>query len=100
MPKIGLSHFEGPAAVDQVGLADHRDDRPRDQVQLVGDMDRQYGLDVEHVLGAAGVGRVLGAVAEVQIVLERQADQIGDRVLRLLGQLERARVLVRRRRGR
>jgi hypothetical protein len=38
------------------------------------------------------------AVAEVQIVLERQADQIGDRVLRLLGQLERARVLVRRRR--
>ena len=57
--------------------------------QPVGDLDRHHRLDVEHVLGAAGVRRVLGAVAEVQIVLQRQADQIGDRVLRLLGELER-----------
>jgi hypothetical protein len=45
------------------------------------------------------VRRILGAVAEIEIVLEWQADQIGDRVLRLLGKLERARILVRRRCG-
>ena len=97
--ELDVGETPGVAAVDQVGLADHRDDRPRDQVQPVGDLDRHHRLDVEHVLGAAGLGRILGAIAEVQVVLERQADQVRDRVLRLLGELQRA-VARGRRRGR
>ena len=63
------------------GLVDDRHDGPRDQVPVLAQADGYDRLDVENVCGG-----VVGADAEVEVVLERHADQVGDRVLRVLGQ--------------
>ena len=53
--------------------------------QSVAELERDHGLEVEDVLGP-----LARADVEVDVVLERHADQVGDRVLRLLRQPFRA----------
>ena len=71
-------------AVERVGnrLGDNRNDGPGDQVPVGAQGDGDDRLDVEDVLGP-----VLRAGSEVDVVLERDADQLGHRVLGLLGEI-------------
>src|SRR5262249_48850533 len=64
--------------------------RPRDDVPVLVDRDRNDRLDVEDVLRS-----LLGTEIEIGVVLERQADQVADGVLRELGQLLGAQVRMR-----
>ena len=60
----------------------HGKNAPGDQVPVLADRDRDRRLDVRHVHHA-----VVGAGREGEVVLEGQADRVGDRILRLLGQV-------------
>jgi hypothetical protein len=68
-----------------------RDDEAKDEVPFLRERQRNDRLDVEGVLRA-----VVGPDAEVEVALERDADEAPDRVLKLLG--ERGGVLLRARR--
>ena len=57
-------------------------DGARYQVPFLAERNRQHRLDIENILRPLS-----GADVEVGIVLERQADQIGDGILCLLGQV-------------
>ena len=59
------------------GLRDDRSDPANDQVPVLADADGDDRLDVENILRA-----VIGANAEVGVVLKRDADQAGDGILR------------------
>ena len=72
----------GGVALGQGRLVDDRHDGARDQVPVLAQLERDHRLEVEDVLGPLARAEV-----EVGVVLERHADQVGDRVLRLLGQL-------------
>src|SRR5262249_23606628 len=87
--QLNVPEPPGIAAFEELGLLNNWDDRSCDQVPIRVEMKRQDRLDVEDILGAARFGRVLGAVAEVQVVLERHADQVADGILALFRQLKR-----------
>ena len=63
-------------------LIDQRDDQAVDPERLLVDLLRHDGLDVEHLLRVAAAARV-----EVHGVFEGQADEVRDRVLRVLGEV-------------
>jgi len=67
----------------QVFLVDQWNDGARDQVPLRADGERHHRLDVEHRLFAL----LRRAEVAVHVELERQADEVGDRVLRLSREL-------------
>ena len=63
-------------------LADDGHDGPGDEVPVLGQPDRNHGLDVQNV-----ERRVPRPQAEVEVALERDADEVRHRILRLLGEL-------------
>ena len=63
-------------------LIDHWQDRARDQVPVLVEMDRKDRLKVEDVLGVVEL-----ADAKVRVVLKLYANQIGDWVLSCLAQI-------------
>jgi hypothetical protein len=64
-------------------LVHERDDGAGDQRPVVGQPEGDHRLDVQRPTESV----VARATAEVEVVLERHADQVGDRVLQLLRQL-------------
>ena len=60
----------------QAFLLDHGKNGPRNEIPVLIDADGNHRLDIEHILRAFE-----WAVVEIGIVLERQADQVADRVL-------------------
>ena len=80
MPSLRAGrHGRMPARAE---IPDHRQDRARDDVPFAADRDRNHRLDVEDVLRP-----LLRPEVEIRVVLERQADQVADRVLRELREL-------------
>src|SRR5215831_10781657 len=73
---------EARVAREERRLRDDRDDGARDDVPFLRNLDRHDRLDVEDVLGLLERPEV-----EVGVVLERQADEIADRILGELRQL-------------
>src|SRR5262249_47020230 len=67
-------------------------DDPRDQVPILSDMNWNHRLNVQEVKHVI----MLRACGEVEIILERHADEISHRVLRLLHQLFLAGFLIAR----
>ena len=65
-----------------IGLPDNRLNDSRDQVPVVAELDRNHGLNVQHILRA-----VVRPVGEVRVVLQRHADQAGHRILHCFLQL-------------
>jgi len=65
-------------------LVDYRQDGARDELKILAQMDWNHRLNVDYRLRL-----IVGAdiEIEIEIVLNQYADQVGDRVLRLLGQL-------------
>jgi hypothetical protein len=59
-----------------VRLGHHWKDGASDQVPVLTQIEGPHGLDVEDVLDV-----VVGSPAEGHVVLERQADEVGDGVL-------------------
>jgi len=68
--------------MEELRLRDDRQDGAGDEIPARVQMERNDGLDVQHVLSFVEWPDV-----EIGIVLERHADQVGDRILRLLGQV-------------
>ena len=80
-----LSGAEAPRIVTGGGqrrLFDDRQNRARDQIPLSVQVKGDHRLDVQHVLNP-----VVRSDAAVHVVLQRNADEVGDRILCLLGQL-------------
>jgi hypothetical protein len=78
----GVAEAErGVVAGIGVLLLHDRHDGADDQVPVLVQRKRDHRLDVQGVAAA-----VLGAVAAVVVLLERHADQVGDRIGQLLGQ--------------
>ena len=71
---------------------DDRDDRPDDEVPIHRQGQRNDWLNVERV-----AHRVCRADAEIPVVLQRHANQVGDRILEFLSQFGLWRLLVSRR---
>jgi hypothetical protein len=69
------------ATVDGRFRVDHRQDGANDKVPILAEGNRNDRLDIGFVFHR--VGR---ADAEVEVVLNRDADEIGDGVLKFLGQ--------------
>ena len=71
-------------------------DNPRDKVLVLVQRDRNHGLNIQDPLR-----RVVGADAEIKVVLERDANEVGNGVLSFPGQFFRfgipARRLIRQR---
>ena len=74
----------------QRGLVNDRHDRPRDQIPVLANTDRNHRLNIEHVNHLV----VMGARAEIEIALQRHADEIGHGILGFLCELFRARLLL------
>ena len=64
-------------------MVDYRQDGARDELKILAQMDWNHRLNVDYRLRL-----IVGAdiEIEIEIVLNQYADQVGDRVLRLLGQ--------------
>src|SRR5262249_47799950 len=69
----------------QRGLIDDGRDDPRNQVPVLGQMDGDHRLDVKNIDHL-----VLTARSEVEVILERDANEVSYRVLRLLGEFRLA----------
>jgi hypothetical protein len=70
-------------------LRDHRHDPAGDHVPILVERDQDHGLDVQDILRLA-----VRADGKVQIVLEGQADDVGDRTLRRPGEVAGASTLL------
>src|SRR5262245_55280436 len=68
--------------VERTGLTDDGDNGARDQIPVRVQTQRYDRLNVEHFLGA-----VERPCVEIRIALERNTDEIGDRILRFLGEV-------------
>ncbi len=65
---------------DRLRVPDDRQDGAGDDVPVFIDVEGNDGLQVDHVLGAA-----MRPVAEIEVVLDRETDEVADRILKLLG---------------
>src|ERR1700750_2970172 len=63
-------------------LTDHGHDGARDQVPVCVEAQRHHWLNVEHFLRAVERPGI-----EIRVALERNADEVGDRILRFLRQV-------------
>ena len=66
----------------KIRLRNKRHDRTRDQVPVVTDAKGPDRLDVSDILGL-----VVRSDPEIGVILDRNTDETGDRVLRLLGKI-------------
>src|SRR4029078_2927374 len=82
--EFGVYCFKGPKllSLKEGRLINHRQDWAGDQVPRLIQVRRIDRLNVEDVLRVVGAANV-----KVRIVLKRQADQIGDRILRSIAQI-------------
>ncbi|MGC1480245.1 MAG: hypothetical protein WA771_07055 [Chthoniobacterales bacterium] len=64
-------------------MLDDREDGAGDQVPVLSKRDRDDGLEIQRV----AEGLVVGATAKIEVVLERDADERGDGVLKLLREI-------------
>lgn len=61
---------------------DNRNDRPRDEVPILIELERNHRLNVERV-----PHRIRRTNTKIPVALQRHADEVGDRIVELLGQL-------------
>ena len=62
-------------------MVDDGHNGPRDKIPVLVQSDWNHRLNIQDPLRC-----VVGADTEIKVVLERDADEVGDRVLSLLGQ--------------
>lgn len=71
-----------PTSDNRCGVFNAGNNRARDQQQILAERDRDHWLHVEDILGSL----TQRSVAEIGVVLKKQTDQVGDRILCCFGE--------------